>query len=68
VPSIASQSSLKAGFLCSDPILDTNYFTNPWSEDGFNHLLLLRIAWANDRFDDLFPSVPNARTDPSPNL
>jgi hypothetical protein len=39
-----------------------------WSEDGFNHLLLLRLAWANHRFDDLFPSVPNARTDPSPNL
>jgi len=39
-----------------------------WSEDGFNHLLLLRLAWANDRFDDRFPSVPTALTDPSPNL
>ena len=39
-----------------------------WSEDGFNHLLLLRLAWANHRFDDLFPSVPNPLTDPSPNL
>jgi hypothetical protein len=39
-----------------------------WSEDGFNHLLLLRLAWANDRFDDLFPSVPRSLTDPSPNL
>ncbi len=26
-----------------------------WSEDGFNHLLHLRLAWVNDRFDDLFP-------------
>jgi hypothetical protein len=37
-----------------------------WSEDGFNHLLLLRLAWANDRFDDLFPWVPTSPTDPSP--
>ena len=29
-----------------------------WSEDGFNHLLLLRLAWVNQRFDDLFPLVP----------
>ena len=28
-----------------------------WSEDGFNHLLHLRLAWVNDRFDHLF-SVP----------
>ncbi|PZU96879.1 MAG: ISKra4 family transposase, partial [Leptolyngbya sp.] len=39
-----------------------------WSEDGFNHLLLLRLAWANHRFDDLFPSVPRPLTEPSPNL
>jgi hypothetical protein len=39
-----------------------------WSDDGFNHLLLLRLAWANDRFDDLFPSVPRSLADPSPNL
>ena len=26
-----------------------------WSEDGFNHLLHLRLAWVNARFDDLFP-------------
>lgn len=26
-----------------------------WSEDGFNHLLHLRLAWVNNRFDDLFP-------------
>ena len=25
-----------------------------WSEDGFNHLLHLRLAWVNDRFDELF--------------
>lgn len=26
-----------------------------WSEDGFNHLLHLRLAWVNGRFDNLFP-------------
>lgn len=25
-----------------------------WSEDGFNHLLHLRLAWINERFDPLF--------------
>jgi hypothetical protein len=30
-----------------------------WSESGFNHLLLLRVAWANQRFDALFPTVPS---------
>ena len=25
-----------------------------WSENGFNHLLHLRLAWVNGRFDDLF--------------
>ncbi|HEY9662768.1 MAG TPA: ISKra4 family transposase, partial [Allocoleopsis sp.] len=25
-----------------------------WSEDGFNHLLHLRLAWVNQRFDPLF--------------
>ncbi len=25
-----------------------------WSEDGFNHLLHLRLAWVNGRFDSLF--------------
>jgi hypothetical protein len=31
-----------------------------WSEDGFNHLLHLRLAWVNGRFDDLFalPASP----------
>lgn len=29
-----------------------------WSEDGFNHLLHLQLAWVNGRFDKLFP--PNA--------
>jgi len=28
-----------------------------WSEDGFNHLLHLRLAWVNGRFNDLFPLV-----------
>jgi hypothetical protein len=28
-----------------------------WSEDGFNHLLHLRLAWVNGRFDALFPST-----------
>lgn len=26
-----------------------------WSETGFNHLLHLRLAWVNGRFDELFP-------------
>ena len=31
-----------------------------WSEDGFNHLLHLRLAWVNGRFDKLFPQAsPN---------
>ena len=25
-----------------------------WSEDGFNHLLHLRLAWINGRFEALF--------------
>jgi hypothetical protein len=25
-----------------------------WSEDGFNHLLHLRLAWVNGTFDELF--------------
>jgi hypothetical protein len=29
-----------------------------WSEDGFNHLLHLRLCWVNGRFDALFPGVP----------
>jgi hypothetical protein len=33
-----------------------------WSEDGFNHLLHLRLAWVNGRFDHLFPN-----STPSPN-
>jgi len=31
-----------------------------WSEDGFNHLLMLRLAWANDRFDLLFAPSQNS--------
>lgn len=33
-----------------------------WSEPGFNHLLHLRLAWVNQRFDSLFPEIL-----PSPN-
>ena len=33
-----------------------------WSEPGFNHLLHLRLAWVNQRFDRLFPEML-----PSPN-
>lgn len=33
-----------------------------WSEAGFNHLLHLRLAWVNQRFDSLFPAMG-----PSPN-
>ncbi len=29
-----------------------------WSEDGFNSLLHLRLAWVNNRFDSLFSSIP----------
>ena len=35
-----------------------------WSEDGFNHLLHLRLAWVNNRFDNLFSVSVNS----SPNL
>lgn len=28
-----------------------------WSEDGFNHLLHLRLSWVNGRFDAFFPSA-----------
>jgi len=31
-----------------------------WSETGFNHLLHLRLAWVNGRFDELF--VPDDST------
>lgn len=37
-----------------------------WSEDGFNHLLILRIAWVNERFDSLFPKVTIPKTKASP--
>lgn len=29
-----------------------------WSEDGFNHLLHLRLAWVNGTFDELFEPPP----------
>jgi hypothetical protein len=33
-----------------------------WSEDDFNHLLLLRLARVNQRFEILFPHVPDPTT------
>jgi len=30
-----------------------------WSEDGFNHLLHLRLAWVNGTFGELFDSTPS---------
>jgi hypothetical protein len=38
-----------------------------WSEDGFNHLLHLRLAWVNQRFDALFPDDAVMPKLPSPN-
>ena len=34
-----------------------------WSEEGFNHLLHLRLAWVNDSFETLF----QIQAQPSPN-
>ena len=34
-----------------------------WSEDGFNHLLHLRLAWVNGSFETLF----QVQLQPSPN-
>ncbi|MEO1403365.1 MAG: ISKra4 family transposase [Cyanobacteria bacterium J06635_1] len=31
-----------------------------WSEPGLQHLLILRGAWVNQRFDDCFPLVPKS--------
>ena len=31
-----------------------------WSEPGLQHLLILRVAWVNQRFDDCFPLVPKS--------
>lgn len=33
-----------------------------WSEEGLNHLLILRVAWVNQRFDDCFPLVPKGQS------
>jgi hypothetical protein len=30
-----------------------------WSEDGFNNLLHLRLAWVNGTFDELFDPIPS---------
>ena len=38
-----------------------------WSEDGFNHLLHLRLAWVNRRFDALFSEESLELTLYSPN-
>ncbi|BDM83784.1 hypothetical protein AM10699_66450 (plasmid) [Acaryochloris marina MBIC10699] len=37
-----------------------------WSEDGFNHLLILRLTWVNERFDSLFPGVTIPKSKASP--
>ncbi len=39
-----------------------------WSEEGFNHLLILRLAWANHRFDSLFSDQSLVLPQVSPNL
>jgi hypothetical protein len=36
-----------------------------WSEDGFNHLLHLRLDWVNQRFDSLSPNVHQAQINSS---
>lgn len=33
-----------------------------WSEDGFNHLLHLRLAWVNGTYDDLFDSIASPKS------
>lgn len=38
-----------------------------WSDEGFVHLLHLRVLWVNRRFDALFPDVDWAEQLPSPN-
>lgn len=38
-----------------------------WSEPGFDHLLYLRVAWVNQRFDQLFGDDPLSPTFYSPN-
>jgi hypothetical protein len=38
-----------------------------WSEQGFNHLLHLRLAWVNGRFDSLFADCSFTPTLYSPN-
>jgi hypothetical protein len=38
-----------------------------WSEPGFDHLLHLRVAWVNQRFDHLFGDDPLSPTLYSPN-
>ncbi len=38
-----------------------------WSQPGFNHLLSLRLAWVNQRFDPLFSQEPLSLALYSPN-
>ena len=38
-----------------------------WSEPGLNHLLALRVAWVNQRFDPLFAQHSLALPIVSPN-
>lgn len=38
-----------------------------WSEEGFNHLLQLRLAWVNQRFDALFSDEDLSLSSYSPN-
>jgi hypothetical protein len=38
-----------------------------WSEPGFDHLLHLRVAWVNQRFDPLFADHSLSPTLYSPN-
>ncbi|MBD2096382.1 hypothetical protein H6F90_14670 [Trichocoleus sp. FACHB-591] len=38
-----------------------------WSEDGFNYLLHLRLAWVNQRFDSLFSQESLTLSSDSPN-
>jgi len=39
-----------------------------WSEEGFNNLLALRVAWVNQRFDALFPTISLSAQTYSPKL
>lgn len=38
-----------------------------WSEDGFENLLLLHLAWVDQCFEPLFAQLPNPERPYSPN-